>query len=178
MAMYLTKERNYTKPTSLLLEDLELEPYQYREDTGYDESLTITVRVVLSEAQYAMLGTFPPFIKVVRGGIDEEPREMEIVEIAWSKSGNEIKEEICLYDKSETPSIPIMGWQFNLARLAARQSIILDGLINHLTTRKIIDEEAIHEIKSNISEGQIWEKQRELNHVKDLDIFKSIESEE
>jgi hypothetical protein len=175
----MADEKKTIKPTSLILDDLELKPYQYTEHADYDNNITIAARVVLSEEQYNALGKLPIFIKVTRTGIDEEPREMELAELAWSKNGNEVKEEIRLFDKEKTPELPFLVWQRNLSRLAAEHSLILDELLAALTSNNIIGKENIREIRSSITDERVWEKQRELNRVKvDLGEFKSIEDED
>ena len=176
--IYLGDKKNYPKPSSLILNNLELIPYQYREDLGYDKSLTIAARMVMSEKQYAELGKLPNHIEVLRGGIDKEPKEMDLVELAWSKSNNEIKVEIRLFDKEDKASLPCIVWQDNSARLAAEQSLIMDELLEILVSTGILEAEKINEIKSKITRDRVWEKRRELNRLRvDLDEFKSIEEE-
>lgn len=83
----------HVKPESLILGDLELKPYQYKEWLDLDDYLTIAARILLSEDQYVALGKLKNPIKVIRHGIDEEPRKMDLVETAWSKDNGKSKKK-------------------------------------------------------------------------------------
>ena len=80
------ENEEYTRPKSLILDDLELIPSQYEESRDLDDRLTIRARVVLSKEQYLRLGKLLGIVKVVRHDIDIEPRKMKLSEIAWSGS--------------------------------------------------------------------------------------------
>jgi hypothetical protein len=67
-----------SRPESLILNGLNLKPYQYKESLSFDKSLTIQARIVLSEAEYAEIGRFDTYVKVVRQGLDNKPRETDI----------------------------------------------------------------------------------------------------
>lgn len=156
----------------MVLDNLELRPYQYEEDLDYDKSLRITARILLSEEQYSELGKLPRIVKVIRKGIDNDQREMELIEFAWSKSNNEIKEKIGLYDKKEKRRLPMAVWSNNLMKLVAEQHLMIEGLLTILASDGVLEEGKINEIKKNITEERIWEKRRELNHLNaDLDEY-------
>ena len=155
--------------------DLELKPYQYREDVGWNDSLTIAARIVLTEAQCVELGKLYDVIRVVRSGIDPEPREMILREIAWYKDNGEIKEEIWLFEKEEKEDLPNISIN-NLERLVAGQSLIIDELLNILVSNNILEGKKVNELKAKITDDSVWEKRRELNRISvDLDEFKSLE---
>ena len=161
-----------------MLDNLELVPYQYKDNIGYNDALTIDFRVVLTEAQYSDLGKLPIFVKVVRNGIDKEPREMKLVEVAWSKNNNEIKEQIGLFDKEDKPKLPWLHLIESSARFTAKQSLIIDELLKALVSKNVLNNSDVDEIKSKITSDNIWEKRRELNNLGiDLDEFESIEDE-
>jgi hypothetical protein len=165
-----------SKPKILIVDNLELEPYQYTESLGFDKSLTINARVVLSEVEYAEIGKIQGYAKVTRQGIDNEPREMELAEIAWSKEGDRIKEEVMLEDKTENERIGAGDFFRNFAVLVTKQSLLIDELLNVLESEGILKDEKIKEIKTSITEERIWNKRRELNHsARDLDEFESLE---
>lgn len=173
----MMKDVKEIKPESLILNDLELKPYQYKEFLGADKSLMIDARIVLTEDQYAEIGRFKKYVMVVRKNIDEKPREMNFFEAAWSREGDEIKEQITLFDRKEREKISPFGpWLKNLKILAIKQSLIIEDLSNILVSKGIIDEEKIKEIVTNITEERIRDKDRELNRLpRDLDEFKSLE---
>lgn len=179
MVIYLSNGASHLKPTSLVLNDLELVPYQYREYLDSNDSLAIVARVILSEELYSNLGKLPEYVQVIRRGIDEKPREMELIETHWSKAGDEIKEQIRLYDKEEVPELPVLGWVFGEATEVAIQSLILNGLVDILISNGVLEKEKLDEMKAKITEQKIWDKKREFNRLKiDLDRFASIERDD
>lgn len=93
-------------PKTLKLDNLELNPYQYRDDS-YGDNIRFSARIVLSKSQYAAIGKLPRNVKVVREGIDKEPRVMELLERAYSERDNEIKEEIQLNDSELDKKLPL-----------------------------------------------------------------------
>jgi hypothetical protein len=168
------------KPTSLILDNLELKPYQYIERMNFDDTLSIRARVILSDAQYSDLGKIHGSVKVIRRGIDDKPREMELQEIAWSKRNGELKEEIWLSDKKETKSTPPIGWVGNLAFVVAEHDLILEELLNTLVSEGVTSEGKIKEIGDKITRERNWTKRREFNRLRlgtDLDEFLSVEKD-
>ena len=158
-----------------MLDNMELKPYQYNE-SSFGGALTITARVILSETQYYKLGKLPKYVKVIRSGIDETPREMSLQEGAWSKSNNEIKEEIRLYDKEKKRRLPVLGWLHNLSSVAAEQSLIIDELLNIIILTGTIKDDQITAMRAKITEERVRDKVREFYYSKiDLDEFQSIE---
>lgn len=173
----MVDEKVRIKPTSLILNNLELTPYQYKEQVNSNGALTIKARINLSEEEYSDLGELREIIKVVRRGIDEEPREMELREIAWSEIKNKIKEEIWLFDKEEDKkSLPWMGYIGYSLKVVAEQSLVIDGLLDALVSEGILKEEKVKEIKAKNTKDSNWRKRREFYRSPiDLDEYKSLE---
>lgn len=170
----MADEKTQIKPASLILNDLELKPYQYHENISYDGTLTITARVILTEPQYVALGTMLDSINVVRVGVDERPRKMRLNEVAWYKKNQEIKEEIQLFDKEDEIKLPSIPWLNGLSELAAKQSLIIDELLNLLVSKGVIDDTGLMGIQSKITDEHVWNKRREFNRIsrRDLDEYK------
>ena len=170
----MVDENLHIKPPSLMLNSLELVPYQYHENIGYDGSLTITARVTLEEPQYAALGSMLDSINVVRVGVDETPRKMRLNEVAWYKKNQEIKEEIQLFDEEDEIKLPPIPWLNGLSELVAKQSLIIDKLLNLLISKDIIDVDDVKDIQLNITDENVWNKRREFNRIsrRDLDEYK------
>lgn len=167
--IYLRADENEesTTPDRLILDGLELMPYQYIEEYDRDDRLIIRARFTLSKEQYSHLGGLPNVVTVIRRGIDEEPRKMELSEIAWSERGNEIKEQIFLCDKDEDNYPNPLLLLENAVSLTVKQSIIIDELLNALVSNSVISGEQAHEIKANATNERILEGERELNRIKD-----------
>lgn len=167
VVIYLERdEMEDTKPMSLEINNLELIPHRYKEDSDLDGYLTIHARVVLSKKQYTDLGKLPSTVNVIRHGIDDEPRVMELDEIAWSRQGDEINEEICLRDRGDN-EVSLFVSLDNSISLVVKQSIIIDELLNMLVSNHIIDKTQMNEIMAKVTDERIVEKQRELNELKD-----------
>jgi hypothetical protein len=169
----MVDEKMQIKPASLMLNDLELNPYQYHDEVNHRGSLRINARVILSESQYATLGKMTKVIDVVRVGIDEQPRKMLLDEVAWHKSDQQIKEEIRLHDYESKNELPLIPWLGGMAELVAKQSLIIDNLLGLLVLKGIIADENVNEIYSTITDECIRERKREYNRIdrKDLDEY-------
>jgi len=136
------------------------------------------MRANLSREQYSELGKLPNIVKVIRKGIDNAPREMELDEVAWSRISDEIKEEIWLYDKEDVREVPSMGWIGRGMRRVAEHDLIIKDLLDILVSEGIIKEKKIKEMKAKITKERQWEKRREFRQLDgDLDDYRSLEEE-
>ena len=84
---------------SLVIDGLELHPYEYRE--SFDTELMVIARVILTEEQVRFVrerqkagAQFP----VVRRGIDSKPRTMRFGQLLWSKHEEGTKYRLVLVD--------------------------------------------------------------------------------
>lgn len=153
-------------PSTIEINDLVLIPMKYREDTDLDGRLSINARFCLSEEQYADVGKLPGVVKVVRRGrdVDETPREMNLTELAWSKRGNEISEEISFCDKDN-----ILSSFTNLdnsVELVVKQSVIMDELLKLLVSANVLSQSQINDMLTKITDEKLTGKERELNQLK------------
>jgi hypothetical protein len=150
-------------PSAIEINDIVLIPLKYREDINLDECLSINIRVCLSEEQYANLGKLSNVVKVARRGIDDTPREMDLTELAWSKRGNEISEEILLRDKdNELSSFTNLD---NSVALVVKQSMIIDELLKLLVSTNVLSQGQITDLMATITDENIKAKERELNRL-------------
>jgi hypothetical protein len=155
----------------LTLDGLELKPYQYKEMPYSDKRLEIHARFILSKDEYSNIGKLPRVIKVIRTGFDDEPNEMQFIEIAWSEFGDKIKEEIHFSEKELGNRLPLVTLA-NLYSLATEQKILLDEVLNLLVSNGVIRNEMLNELKTKIDDNIVEEKKRELRHLKkDLDEY-------
>lgn len=170
----MTKAKEQAMPTSLILNDLELKPYLYKDNQDFNGRLKIDARLILSTEEYSKIGKLPEIVKVTRFGIDETPIAMELTENAWSRLGDKIKEDISLeeYNKDEIYrslwAVPLR----NSRKLLIEQSIIIDKLLIALVSNGLIDETKMQEIKTGISRERVLEVERSFNYSEaDIDRF-------
>jgi hypothetical protein len=86
---------------ALLVEDLELRPYEYREMVVGD-GLVIRAKMVGTAEDVARVRELvrsQPVLRVVRRGIQDEPREMRLGVGEWSDSEDGIKYRLVLVDR-------------------------------------------------------------------------------
>jgi hypothetical protein len=170
----MTKAKERAMPTSLILNDLELKPYLYKEDQDFNGRLRIDARLILSTEEYSKIGKLPEIVKVTRFGIDETPIAMELTENAWSRLGDKIKDDISLEEYNED-EIDRSLWAVNLRnsrKLLIEQSIIIDKLLITLVSNGLIDEIKMQEIKTGISREKVLEVERGFNYSEaDIDRF-------
>lgn len=162
---------------SLTVGRLNFHPYSYKEEFIRD-ALIIDAKVRLSEVQFTEVKKLIEknnYFKVVRCGISDEPREMKLGLPLWSKHKDTIKYKIILSEKKyfETKekninySYPMI---LNMSFLLAKQDGILKELLTILSSKKVLTNEEITEIKEKASTQT---KRREINfyQVKDIDEF-------
>lgn len=160
------------KPNRIILNDLELEPYQYTEDIDDNNRLTISTRVYLTDEQYTKMGLFSGIVKVIRSGIDRESREMTLVEVAWSKKDDLIKEQIELFDTVEESRQLWADWEYNKLEFSVEQHLMIKEMLAGLISKGIFNEVEVKQMKNKITKGAIWNTKRELNRTEaDLDDY-------
>ena len=162
---------------SLIVDELTFHPYSYNEEFVRD-ALIIDAKVNLSELQFTEVKKLiekNDYFKVVRYGISDEPREMKLGLPLWSKHKGTIKYKIILSEKKyfETKekninySYPMI---LNMSLLLAKQDGILKELITILSSKKVLTDEEITEIKEKASK-QTRSRAIDFYQVKDIDEF-------
>ena len=161
---------------SLIIDKLTFHPYSYNEEFVRD-ALIIEAKVRLSELQFAEIKKLidkNDYFKVVRQGINDEPREMKFGLPLWSKHKDTIKYKIILSEKKyfETQKKILFNNFFqrisNMSFLLAKQDGILKELLTILSSKKVLTNEEITEIKEKAS-TQSRIREIDFYQVKDID---------
>ena len=158
------------KLNKLILDDLELTPYQYKEDFDCDESLSAEVRVLLSEAQFKKVKELRDrdSFTVIRIGINEIPRQMCIMPSAWSRDEKGIKYQFSLYDQKDDNTLSIYTTAWRVVDLVIKQDQIIEQLANLLIQKGVLKKEEYEGIKAAIPKRNL-DIELELRQEKDLD---------
>lgn len=162
---------------SLTVGGVNFYPYSYKEEFIHD-GLSIEAKVKLSEFEFAEVKKLiekNDYFKVTRHGISEEPREMKFGLSFWSKHKETIKFEIILNEKKYFETKKIFLDQFfqrinNMSFYLAKQDGILKELLAILSTKKVLTNEEITEIKEKASK-QTLDRQIDFCRIKDIDEF-------
>ncbi len=164
------EEMEEIKLNKLILNDLELIPYRYREDFDYDERLSAEVRVLLSEVQFKKvkeLGERDSFT-VIRVGINETPRQMYIMPSAWSRDEKGVKYQFALYDQKDINEVSPYRTIWRAVDLVIEQDQLLEQLANLLIQKGALEKEEYEGIKTRIPKRNL-DIELELYKEKDLD---------
>ena len=164
------EEMEEIKLNKLILDDLELIPYQYREDFDYDERLSAEVRVRLSEVQFKKVKELRErdSFTVIRVGINETPRQMCIMPSAWSRDEKGVKYQFALYDQKDINDINPYRIIWRAVDLVIEQDQLLEQLANLLIQKGVLEKEEYEGIKTGIPKRN-WDIELELYKEKDLD---------
>ena len=163
---------------NLIIDKLTFHPYSYKEEFVRD-ALIIDAKVRLSELQFVEIKKLiekKDYFKVVRQGINDEPREMKFGLPLWSKHKDTIKYKIILSEKKyfETQKKILFNDFFqkisNMGFLLAKQDGILKELLNILSSKKVLTNEEITKIKEKAS-NQTRSREIDFYQVKDIDEF-------
>lgn len=167
---------------SLIIDKLTFHPYSYKEEFIHD-ALIIDAKVGLSEVQFTEVKKLiekNDYFKVVRYGISDESREMKLGLPLWSKHKDTIKYCFTLSEKKyfETQKKNLFDKLldklsqriFNIGFLLAKQDGILKELLTILSSKKVLTNEEITEIKEKAS-NQTRSREIDFYQVKDIDQF-------
>jgi hypothetical protein len=168
------REVEELKIDHLLMADLEVKPYRYKEDFDQKGVLTIDCRVELSESDEKRLRNWPTYFLVVRKGINDSAREMRFGMLLWSKkeSDDKYRMSVILVDKAYDKPPILRGFlepQFtNQARRVAVSRLWLTALIDKLTSKGILTADEAEQIRT-INEHDLKTEFNKLFSVDDLD---------
>lgn len=117
---------------ALIIDSMELHPYEYREET-LDEGLTIWAKMVGTHADVTRINrlirtrqSFP----VIRRGIQDTPREMRLGVAEWSEYEDRIKYRLVLVDRDITE-----GMRIELGRIQEQNDRAAFGFYANLVDR-------------------------------------------
>lgn len=157
----------------LIIDGIELHPYEYREEV-LDDGLTIWAKLVGTHADVTRLNrlirthsTFP----VVRRGIQEKPREMRLGVAEWADYEDRIKYRLVLVDREVTE-----GMRAELSRIQERNDRAAFGYYANLIDRVadlLVEKGAITKAELDVVRDAAREKpgvaRHEFWHVADVD---------
>jgi|GEM_PF-2148514 len=160
---------------ALVVDAVELHPYEYREEFTGDE-LTISAKLVGSKAAVlrlrALLKTRETF-PVVRRGISDEPREMRFGVAEWSEHEGQIRVRMVLVDAdadlAEHPEVVRIEEANTRAALAFYMSFV-DRLAELVQRKGIATAEEV-EAAREAARNEPWPQRREFWRVRDVDLL-------
>lgn len=165
------EEMEEIKLDKLILDDLELTPYQYRENIDLYDSLSIEARVRLSDAQFEKFKCLNEknfLLTVIRKGINETSKQMYLVPVGWSKDENGIKFQFDLYEPEKKLSAMPLRPLWRAVDLIIKQDQIIEQLASLLIQKDIIKRIEYESIKARIPEEN-WDIKQKIYKEKDLD---------
>lgn len=164
------------KIESLIISGIEFDPYEYLEDFD-DESLIITAKVKISTNSINELiidkyNKKEIYFPVIRKGINEIKKLMRFGQIFWSKNDDIYKFDLILVEKSYDENAKGLKDNhidkiYNIQELLAYTSNYLDGVIELLINKKLLNTKEIESIKDKAN-GKVKEKIRDFYKVKDI----------
>ena len=169
----LLREAEELSLEALLVEGLELHPYEYREEV-IGEGLTICAKVVGTEADVLRLRALmrsQQTLSVTRRGIQEEPREMRLGVGEWSHMDDSVKYRLVLVDRGlETSS------RSELARFQEERNRValgfyanfLERLADLMVEKGVVTREELHLVREGARSAP-GVARHEMWHVPDVD---------
>jgi hypothetical protein len=158
---------------ALVIDGMELHPYEYREEV-LEDGLTIWAKVVGTHADVTRLnrlirtrGTFP----VTRRGIQNEPREMRLGVAEWSEYEDRIKYRLVLVDReiSEELRAELGRIEEQNTRAALGYYVnLVDRLADLLVERGVLSRSEVDTLRESarahpgVARHEVW-------HVADVD---------
>jgi len=160
---------------SLLLDTMELHPYEYREEV-IEEGLTIWAKMVGSHSDVTRLNrlirtrsSFP----VIRRGIQDEAREMRLGVAEWSEYEDRIKYRLVLVDQDIEQRVRVemvrIREQNSQAALGYYANMV-DRLAELLVERAVLDQTELDAIR-DAARASPGVARREVWHVADVDLL-------
>lgn len=160
---------------ALIVDGVELHPYEYRESFNGDE-LTIQAKLVGSKAEVFRLrtllrtrNTFP----VVRRGIQEEPRRMRFGVAEWSEHEGQIKYRVVFVeegaDRAEHPELVRIAEANSRSAMPFYMNFV-ERLAELLEARGILPAEEI-EAARDAAREEFGHARREFWQVADVDLL-------
>lgn len=158
------------KLNRLILDDLELIPYQYREDFDFNNLLSASARICISESQFKRIKELfdKESITITRIGISEIPKEMILEPVAWSRDEVGIKFQFNLFEQDNEKRLDPLRPLWRSINLLVKQEQIIEHLALLLIKKHVMDEKEYAEIK-NTTPKINWDIKLELCRENDLD---------
>ncbi len=172
--MLILQEDEELSLRALVVDNVELHPYEYREEISDEGELTIWAKLVGSKTQVfrlrALLNTQDPF-PVVRHGIQNEPRSMRFGVAEWSEHEGRIKVRLVLVDRdahrADHPEVLRIARENQQAAVAFYMNFV-ERLADVLETRGLLSAAEIEAAREAAREAP-WQARQEFWRVPDVD---------
>jgi hypothetical protein len=164
-------------PKSLVINGLEIHPYTYQEEIDPElNRLVIKARIFTSQTECLQLSSMAQAAKpvaVVRTGVQDGIRLMNLITGFWSQHPDGIKQEIGLAEpvvKKKDPLglIPLNTIYENATRVLFETMAVQEQLLDHFKEKGMISDAAVDQMRQTAA-GQIPVLKRKLLQVRDLD---------
>ena len=149
-------ESELLQPTSLEIDKLVIKTSTYLEYFN-GEQLTIRARTEITTDQQAIIKSLlNKKISVIRHGIDENPRQMVLLDGLWSKDNNSVKHEIFLveankkFDKTQSMTDNDYPLFYFASLLSAENAALLGSLFNILIDKKVLNIKEVNKIYKDV----------------------------
>jgi hypothetical protein len=93
----------------LMIDSVELEPYDYAEEVAEDGTVRLAARALISEPDLEALSRIDGPVEVVRGGISDSPREMRLSGYIWSERADSLVVAVACEDARQ-PRVTLAGF--------------------------------------------------------------------
>lgn len=164
---------------SLIIRDIEMDPYYYDEeyDTARD-AIIITARVTLTKDRVDDLLGFESgdiYFPVIRSGISDEKLEMRFGKVLWSETEENIKLNLIIVEKSydENDKHPSRLFEPELSNIMSTLDYtkkLNNELIDLLISKNVVSLEEIDALKMKSETGK-RKAYHNFYQVKDIDDF-------
>jgi hypothetical protein len=123
----------------LLVGPIELEPYEYVEEVSEERQVRLAARALISDVDLQRLAELTGVIAVVRVGISDTPRQMQL-QYVWGERPEGLAVALACRDAVE-PRVTLQG--------AFAVTDAVDLLITALRTKGILDEVDMHTLRQH-----------------------------
>lgn len=160
----------------LIIGDLEVFPYEYKEEHDEDKNaIIITAKVKLTKKESKILRNNDRYFKVIRKGISNKELEMRFGVPLWSEEENRIKERLIIvekiYDENKSKSGSLFQPEMsNIQNKLAYTENLNAELINLLLSKEILTSDEVENIKEK-AELDIKNTWYDFYKVQDIDNF-------
>lgn len=159
----------------LMIQDVTVEPYEYKEEFP-DDTLLILAKTQVDRGiaeQLEQLILRRDYYPVIREGVTDETREMRFGQVLWSEHGERRKYDITLvdrrYDDQPKNHPPLMEpQQSNVEKHLARSEALLEHLLGLLERRGVLTGDEIQELRGRAKEDTSRYR-RQFSKVEDVD---------
>lgn len=140
----------------LVVDDLELRPYGYAEHLetgGLLAHCFVRLGRTDSERLEDLIAGKPRYMRVLRVGLDDEPREMRFGRCTWSLDAEHVKHHLVLVERaSDDGQSAELPWPFEHEAIRTREALaelqgVVDGLLEHVTEAGLLSSEQAGELR-------------------------------